>query len=90
MISPEEVRDMTNRIRPYQRLNSRFLLLLLIIGPILAANSARAEDGGTDIPLKVKDAWLAKLEKREPVWVQIENIDKWAQKPGQDISKYGY
>lgn len=79
---------MTNSIRAYQRLNSRFLLFVLIIGQILAVNSALAEDGSTDIPLKVKDAWLAKLEKREPVWVQIENIDKWAQKPGQDISKF--
>lgn len=88
MISSEEVRHMTNSIRPRQNLTSCVLLFLLIIGQMTAVNWTQAEEASPDIRLKVKEAWLAKLEKREPVWVQIENIDKWAQEPKHDLSKF--
>jgi hypothetical protein len=36
----------------------------------------------------VVQAWLDSIDKRKPIWVEVRNIDKWAEQRGKDIPKF--
>ncbi|MGO9566569.1 MAG: hypothetical protein ACLP5H_03410 [Desulfomonilaceae bacterium] len=53
----------------------------------LTPKLAEGDDRKRDIPLKVKDAW-EKVQLRKPVWIEVENLEKWAEAPKNDVSKF--
>jgi hypothetical protein len=65
----------------------QFFCLSLIIGLIFTINSAQAQDANTDFRLKVVGGTQG-VQLDYPIWVQIENLEKWAAQPAHDTSKF--
>jgi len=65
----------------------RLLFLLLAIGLSLTVNSAKADSPASEIPLAIKGV-DGKVGAKLPVWVKVENLEKWAEELGNDTSKF--
>jgi len=66
----------------------QFVWLLVIIGLMPTVTLARAQSERPEPSLEVIQAWLDSIDKRKPIWVEVRNIDKWAEQHGKDIAKF--
>jgi len=66
----------------------QFVWLLVIIGLMPTVTLVRAQGEQPERSLKVVQVWLDSIDKRKPIWVEVSNIDKWAEQHGKDIPKF--
>jgi hypothetical protein len=78
---------MPTKLMPDKIASPQFFCLLLTIGLMFAINPAEAEDANTEMRLKVIGG-TQRVQLDYPIWVEVENLEKWAAQPANDTSKF--